>query len=85
MRMKVHSDSSFVLMSGAFIWLGVDVRRALHNLLRHGDVLTLLHVFFPPPPSPRSARKLQMLRLNAFQLMLSFKDICCLDFPNMLS
>ncbi|CAM8923606.1 unnamed protein product [Rhodiola kirilowii] len=24
-----------------------------------------------------------MLRLNAFQLMLSFKDICCLDFPNM--
>ncbi|CAM8918697.1 unnamed protein product [Rhodiola kirilowii] len=58
------------------------LRWALHNLLRHGDVLTLLHVFSPPPPSPRSARKLRMLRLNAFQLALSFKDICCLDFPN---
>ncbi|XP_052184011.1 uncharacterized protein LOC127796019 [Diospyros lotus] len=51
---------------------------ALHNLLRHGDVLTLLHVF---PSRSRSKKKLRLNRLNGFRLALSFKDICS-GFPN---
>ncbi|KAL6319589.1 hypothetical protein AAG906_014265 [Vitis piasezkii] len=51
---------------------------ALHNLLRYGDLITLLHVF---PKRSRSKKKLRLSRLKGFQLALSFKDICS-DFPN---
>lgn len=51
---------------------------ALHNLLRYGDLVTLLHVF---PKRSRSKKKLRLSRLKGFQLALSFKDICS-DFPN---
>lgn len=64
----------------------VDIARTalqwtLHNLLRYGDLITLLHVF--PSTSTRSTnkKKLRHLRLKGFQLALSFKDICS-NFPN---
>ncbi|KAK4752542.1 hypothetical protein SAY87_021340 [Trapa incisa] len=44
---------------------------ALHNLLRCGDLITLLHVY----PSSKS-RNHKMLRLKGYQLALSFRDIC---------
>ncbi|KAJ0105341.1 hypothetical protein Patl1_19040 [Pistacia atlantica] len=47
---------------------------ALHNLLRYGDVITLLHVF--PSMKTRSKKKLRLRRLKGFQLALSFKEIC---------
>ncbi|KAK3024132.1 hypothetical protein RJ639_044387, partial [Escallonia herrerae] len=50
---------------------------ALHNLVRYGDFVTLLHVF----PSTRSRNKKKILRLKGFQLALSFKDMCN-NFPN---
>lgn len=49
---------------------------ALSNILRYGDVITLLHVY-----SATSKKKLRRLRLNGFQLALSFRDICD-AFPN---
>ncbi|CAK7349792.1 unnamed protein product [Dovyalis caffra] len=49
---------------------------ALHNLLRYGDLITLLHVFSPAINSSRSKKKTRLLRLKGFQLALSFKDIC---------
>ncbi|KAK6153410.1 hypothetical protein DH2020_013049 [Rehmannia glutinosa] len=49
---------------------------ALQNILRCGDVVTLLHVY----PS-RNKKKLRRLRLKGFQLALSFRDICH-AFPN---
>ncbi|KAM7479751.1 hypothetical protein LguiA_027964 [Lonicera macranthoides] len=52
---------------------------ALHNLLRYGDLVTLLHVF--PSLRSRSKKKLRLLRLKGFQLALSFKDICN-NYPN---
>lgn len=52
---------------------------ALHNLLRYGDVVTLLHVF--PSLNSRNRKKLRLLRLKGYQLALSFKDICN-DFFN---
>ncbi|KAA8541158.1 hypothetical protein F0562_025096 [Nyssa sinensis] len=52
---------------------------ALHNLLRYGDLITLLHVF--PSIRSRNMTKLRLLRLNGFQLALTFKDICN-NFPN---
>lgn len=57
----------------------VDVARAafqwaLHNFIRNGDLITLLHVF--PPTRSRSKKKSRVLRLEGFQLALSFKDIC---------
>ncbi|KAI8537970.1 hypothetical protein RHMOL_Rhmol09G0064700 [Rhododendron molle] len=52
---------------------------ALHNLVRHGDLITLLHVF--PYSRSRSRNKLRIRRLKGFQLALSFKDICT-NFPN---
>ncbi|KAF7136027.1 hypothetical protein RHSIM_Rhsim08G0138400 [Rhododendron simsii] len=52
---------------------------ALHNLVRHGDLITLLHVF--PYSRTRSKNKLRIRRLKGFQLALSFKDICT-NFPN---
>ncbi|XP_059644524.1 uncharacterized protein LOC132286258 [Cornus florida] len=53
---------------------------ALHNLLRYGDLITLLHVF--PSTRSRNKNKLRLLRLRGFHLALSFKDICTTDFPN---
>ena len=53
---------------------------ALHNLLRDGDLMTLLHVF--PKKRSRSKNKLRLSRLKGFQLALSFKDICSSDLPN---
>ncbi|TXG51522.1 hypothetical protein EZV62_024046 [Acer yangbiense] len=47
---------------------------ALHNLLRYGDIITLLHVF--PSIKSRSKKKMRRLRLKGFQLALSFKEIC---------
>ncbi|XP_062116904.1 uncharacterized protein LOC133830844 [Humulus lupulus] len=47
---------------------------ALHNLVRYGDLITLLHVF--PSLRSRSKTKSRLLRLNGFQLALSFQDIC---------
>ncbi|CAI0400834.1 unnamed protein product [Linum tenue] len=61
------------------------LRWALHNFIRHGDILTLLHVFSPRPMGgSRSSRKKKMrfLRLEGFQLALSFKDICNSNFFN---
>lgn len=59
------------------------LRWALHNILRHGDLLTLLHVFPTKTSrsSSRNSKKLRLLRLKGFQLALSFKDICN-NFPN---
>lgn len=51
---------------------------ALHNLLRYGDLITLLHVY---PMRSRSKNKLRLSRLKGFQLALSFKDISS-GFPN---
>lgn len=53
---------------------------ALHNLLRYGDVITLLHVF--PSMKTRNKKKLRLLRLEGFQLALSFKEICNKYFFN---
>ncbi|XP_015883065.2 uncharacterized protein LOC107418888 [Ziziphus jujuba] len=52
---------------------------ALHNLVRYGDLITLLHVF--PTTRSKSKKKTRLLRLKGFQLALSFKDICN-GFPN---
>ncbi|KAK4361967.1 hypothetical protein RND71_017208 [Anisodus tanguticus] len=52
---------------------------ALHNLLRYGDLVTLLHVF--PNLRSRSNKKVRHLRLKGFQLALSFQDLCN-NFPN---
>ncbi|KAI3463772.1 hypothetical protein Pfo_020435 [Paulownia fortunei] len=52
---------------------------ALHNILRYGDVVTLLHVY--PTATSRNKKKLRRLRLKGFQLALSFRDICD-AFPN---
>ncbi|GFP83604.1 hypothetical protein PHJA_000503800 [Phtheirospermum japonicum] len=52
---------------------------ALHNILRCGDVLTLVHVYSASPS--RNKNKLRRLRLKGFQLALSFMDICH-AFPN---
>lgn len=49
---------------------------ALQNILRYGDVLTLIHVFPYYPPRSRNKKKLRVLRLKGYQLALSFKDIC---------
>lgn len=61
---------------------------ALRNLLRCGDVITLLHVYSaaaaPAPARSRSRKKLRLLRLRGYQLALSFKDICS-SFPNVSS
>ncbi|KDP20072.1 hypothetical protein JCGZ_05841 [Jatropha curcas] len=47
---------------------------ALHNLLRFGDLITLLHVF--SPSKSRNRKKIRLLRLQGYQLALSFKEIC---------
>ncbi|KAL4633288.1 hypothetical protein ACB092_04G112500 [Castanea dentata] len=52
---------------------------ALQNLIRYEDIITLLHVY--PSARSKSKTKARHLRLNGFQLALSFKDICN-NFPN---
>ncbi|KAK9926227.1 hypothetical protein M0R45_023468 [Rubus argutus] len=52
---------------------------ALHNLIRFGDFITLLHVF--PNSRSKNKNKSRLLRLKGFKLALSFKDICD-SFPN---
>ncbi|KAL2481997.1 Adenine nucleotide alpha hydrolase-like superfamily protein [Forsythia ovata] len=52
---------------------------ALHNILRFGDLVTLLHVY--TTTASKSKKKLRLLRLKGFQLALSFRDICN-SFPN---
>ncbi|XP_010549149.1 PREDICTED: uncharacterized protein LOC104820410 isoform X2 [Tarenaya hassleriana] len=59
---------------------------ALHNLLRLGDVIVLLHVFSPPPRrrkknSPAALAAARLLRLRGYHLALSFRQICD-DFFN---
>lgn len=51
----------------------------LHNILRCGDVVTLLHVY--PTQRSRNKKKLRRLRLQGFQLALSFREMCN-AFPN---
>ncbi|XWS37694.1 hypothetical protein CRYUN_Cryun19dG0067000 [Craigia yunnanensis] len=63
----------------------VDVARTalqwtLHNLLRFGDLLTLLHVF--SPTKSRSQKKARLLRLQGYQLALSFNEKCNSNFFN---
>ncbi|KAK4782500.1 hypothetical protein SAY86_016602 [Trapa natans] len=53
------------------------LRWTLLNLLRCGDVVTLLHVYHHPSAArSRSRKKLRHLRLKGYQLALSFMDIC---------
>ena len=47
---------------------------ALHNIVRYGDIITLLHVY--PLTRSKSKSKARLLRLKGFQLALSFQDIC---------
>ncbi|KAJ8752271.1 hypothetical protein K2173_003907 [Erythroxylum novogranatense] len=51
------------------------LRWALDNILRYGDVITLLHVFCPANSSSNRS-KIRLLRLEGYRLALSFKDIC---------
>ncbi|XP_016506809.1 uncharacterized protein LOC107824531 isoform X2 [Nicotiana tabacum] len=53
---------------------------ALHNFLRFGDLVTLLHVF-PNLKSRSNNKKLRNLRLKGFQLALTFQDLCN-NYPN---
>ncbi|KAG8387986.1 hypothetical protein BUALT_Bualt02G0078100 [Buddleja alternifolia] len=70
---------------------------ALDNILRCGDIITLLHIIYPTTSSSSSSsssstinknhkkkkkQQLRSLRLKGFQLALSFKDICSNAFPN---
>ncbi|KAM7268073.1 hypothetical protein ACFE04_010239 [Oxalis oulophora] len=63
---------------------------ALTNLLRYGDLITLLHVFTPfnnnnsnsISSSSKSKKKNRLMRLKGYQLALSFKEICCTSFFN---
>lgn len=48
---------------------------ALHNLLRQGDVIVLLHVFSPPPRKKKSTAA-RLLRRHGYHLALSFREIC---------
>jgi len=52
---------------------------ALHNIIRYGDIITLLHVY--PLTRSKSKKKARLLRLKGFQLALSFQDICS-NFSN---
>jgi nucleotide-binding universal stress UspA family protein len=48
---------------------------ALHNLLRQGDVIVLLHVYSPPPRKKKSTAA-RLLRRHGYNLALSFREIC---------
>lgn len=47
---------------------------AIHNIVRYGDHIILLHVF--PITRSRNNKKQRVLRLKGFQLALSFKELC---------
>ncbi|KAI9088410.1 hypothetical protein QN277_014573 [Acacia crassicarpa] len=57
----------------------IALRWALHNIVRYGDIITLLHVY--PPTRSRSKNRARLLRLQGFQLALSFQHICD-NFPS---
>lgn len=48
------------------------LRWAVGNFIRCEDSITLLHVY----PKTRSIKRRQSMRLEGFQLALSFKDMC---------
>lgn len=52
---------------------------ALRNVIRHGDTITLLHVYHST--RSRSRSKARLLRLNGFRLALSFQEMCN-NYPN---
>lgn len=52
---------------------------ALHNISRYGDLITLLHVL--PKSKSKNKKKIRTLRLQGFQLALSFQEFCN-SFPN---
>ncbi|KAK7330212.1 hypothetical protein VNO77_24399 [Canavalia gladiata] len=52
----------------------IALQWALHNIIRYGDIITLLHVY--PLTISRSKNKARFHRLRGFQLALSFQDIC---------
>ena len=56
---------------------------ALINIIRYGDIITLLHVYNSSNTRSRSRSrsKARLLRLDGFRLALSFQDICN-DYPN---
>ncbi|XP_057414965.1 uncharacterized protein LOC130709856 [Lotus japonicus] len=47
---------------------------ALHNIIRYGDIITLIHVY--PLTRTKTKNKARLLRLKGFQLALSFQEIC---------
>ncbi|KAJ0230760.1 Adenine nucleotide alpha hydrolases-like superfamily protein [Hirschfeldia incana] len=48
---------------------------ALHNLLRQGDIIVLLHVISHPPRKKKSTAA-RLLRRHGYNLALSFREIC---------
>lgn len=48
---------------------------ALHNLLRQGDTIVLLHVISPPPRKKKSTAA-RLHRRHGYNLALSFREIC---------
>ncbi|CAL0330549.1 unnamed protein product [Lupinus luteus] len=47
---------------------------ALQNIIRYGDIITLIHIY--PFTASKSRKKARLLRLKGFQLALSFQHIC---------
>ncbi|XP_058723062.1 uncharacterized protein LOC131594873 isoform X2 [Vicia villosa] len=57
---------------------------ALLNIIRYGDIITLLHVYNSNSNTGskgRSRSRARVLRLKGFRLALSFQDICN-NYPN---
>ncbi|KAK7354315.1 hypothetical protein VNO80_19774 [Phaseolus coccineus] len=52
---------------------------ALRNIIRYGDIITLLHVYHST--TSRSRSKARVLRLKGFKLALSFQEMCN-NYPN---
>jgi len=52
---------------------------ALTNIIRYGDIITLLHVYHSA--RSRTRTKARVLRLNGFKLALSFQEMCN-NYPN---
>ncbi|XP_047168405.1 uncharacterized protein LOC124837153 isoform X1 [Vigna umbellata] len=53
---------------------------ALHNIIRYGDIITLLHVY--PLTRSKTKNKARLLRLKGFQLALSFQQDIYNNFSN---
>lgn len=53
---------------------------ALHNIIRYGDIITLLHVY--PLTRSKTKNKARLLRLKGFQLALSFQQDIFNNFSN---